>query len=350
MNLNLKELRVKVKEHRRKDARLTRRLLALCELSKKQQMGRLQDLDYQQVSLEMNISPRTLYRWHAAYLSGGEAKLRARLAPGKKAQKITGWTARLIKEMRLSYNWGAEVIAAHLRSYHGVELGKFVVHRFLKKHKLLKPFKRKSPFNKHRKVVKVDNPGAHTQMDIKHLPYILRTKQKCYVYNFVDHASRWQFKMVFESYGHTETAEFFKELIKKCPFKILRLQTDNGVEFTNKYNSHLDATKAHPLDILCEQNNIKHKLIPVGEKELNGLVERSHRMDDEQLYQTIRPKDLREFRESLKEYCQWTNQHRLRKAIKWLTPEQYIEIWTQNNLASQCKVKTVSFEPDQQAA
>ena len=41
--------------------------------------------------------------------------------------------------------------------------------------------------------------------------------------------------------GNTRNTKiFFENVIKKAPFAILSSQTDNGVEFTSKYISHLD--------------------------------------------------------------------------------------------------------------
>ena len=94
--------------------------------------------------------------------------------------------------------------------------------------------------------------------------------------------------------GHTllntkNTEDFMERLIKTTPFKIERLQTDNGIEFTFKWASkHYDDPKQHRLFKICYRESINHKLIPPGEKELQGLVERSHRQD---LFSRIVPKD-----------------------------------------------------------
>jgi transposase InsO family protein len=165
-------------------------------------------------------------------------------------------------------------------------------------------------------------------MDVKYLPYLLPNKQKCYVYNFVDHASRWQFKMVFDSYGAMQTERFMRELLRVVPFKIKRLQTDNGSEFTNIFAKKLAHAKKHILDEICEDNGIIKKLIPPGEKELNGLVERSHRQDDNQLYNTIKPTNLQEFANILKDYCEWNNEYRLRRPLGWISSNRYLKIWT----------------------
>jgi hypothetical protein len=161
-------------------------------------------------------------------------------------------------------------------------------------------------------------------MDVKYYPHRLADGSKAYVYNFKDHASRWTYKRAFLSLGAIETREFFQALLEAFPVRIWSIQTDNGSEFTNRYLSHIDAPKEHILDRLCRERGIRHRLIPPGEKELQGLVERSHREDEEELYHRIRPKTLDELNSQLREHCDWANQRRHRAAIGWRTADSYL--------------------------
>ena len=52
--------------------------------------------------------------------------------------------------------------------------------------------------------------------------------------------------------------------------------------------------KEHPLDVLGEKHNIRHQLIPSGQCELNGKVERSHRIDEEGFYRLSSYESLKE--------------------------------------------------------
>ncbi len=328
MHLKIEQLEHEIKQNRRENIRLTRRLLALLELAKVQLRRSLRDGDYRKVAAQFEVSSRTVYNWKSSYDLGGVRQLSPRKAPGRKADPIRGWRAKLIKEMRLQFNWGAEVIQAHLREHHGVKITEGKIHRFLKRSGLLKVKTRSIKPKYHTRVVKVDEPGVHTQMDVKYLPHLLPSKKKCYVYNFVDHASRWQFKMVFESYGSMETEEFMRALLRVVPFKIKRLQTDNGTEFTNTFGKNMMQRKKHILEEICEEYGIVKKLIPPGEKELNGLVERSHRQDDNQLFNSIEPKSIAEFRALLKDYCVWNNEYRLRRPLGWISANKYLKIWS----------------------
>jgi len=114
-------------------------------------------------------------------------------------------------------------------------------------------------------------------------------------------------------------------MILAAPFKIARLQTDNGVEFTNYFLSHIDNPRPHILDIVCDENGIRHRLIPPGEKELNGLVERSHRADDEEFYHRTQARSISHLNELLQQHNQFRNYQRRRKPLGWRTPNEWLE-------------------------
>lgn len=351
MELKLQVLRQEVKRFRKISPRVVKRLLALIELTKfRQKHGKVSEADYERLSTRMEISGRTLYRWESAYKRGGADALIPGKAPGRKPQAIRGHTAKKIREWRKLYNWGAEVIQAHLLHDFAINVSRHKINRYLRKKGLL--FRKKcKPRKKHTKVVQVENPGQHTQTDVKHLPHLLGNGEKCYVYNFVDHASKWSFKKAYDSYGPYETKDFISRVIAAAPFAITRLQSDNGVEFTNKYLSHADGPKIHALDALCTNKQIRHVLIPPGEKELQGLVERSHRQDDEELYHRIKPRDLEDFNKILTEHCGWRNARRRRKALGWKTSDEFlaehrekIEKWLYENGPSPFQIQT-NLEP-----
>jgi transposase InsO family protein len=325
MDLNLRVLRREVKQFRSTSVRITERLLALIEVAKRSGPGgELSELESERISVQFAISARTLRRWVAAYGQGAVEGITPRRNPGRKANHIRGFTAKKITEYRRLYHWGAEVIAAHLEHDYGVKVGRFRIHRFLKRKGLLFSPKRKQKSLSHTRVVQVAEPGKHTQTDVKYLTKLLRNETKCYVYTFIDHASRWRFKRAYDSFGPSETKDFMQRLLLVVPFVIARLQTDNGVEFTNKYISHIDKPRQHALDKLCEEMGIRHVLIPPGEKELQGLVERNHRQDDDELYHRISPHDVAALNRELDKHSRWCNSRRRRKALAWKTSNEFL--------------------------
>jgi hypothetical protein len=178
-----------------------------------------------------------------------------------------------------------------LKFYHKIFISRFKIDRYLKESGLKNEYpystikKKITNKKKHTKAVVVDTPGKHTQMDVKYQTHLLENKCKAYVYNIIDHASIWSYKKAYDRITALNTDDFVSCALEVCPFKIERLQTDNGVEFTYKWTSkNPDDPKEHPLLKLCAEKEIIHKLIPPGEKELQRLVEHSHRQDDQELF------------------------------------------------------------------
>ena len=71
--------------------------------------------------------------------------------------------------------------------------------------------------------------------------------------------------------------------MKKFPFKIECIQTDNGFEFTNRLNWQ-GTKKKTKFENKLEELGIKHKLIKPKTPSHNGKVDRSHRKDQERFY------------------------------------------------------------------
>lgn len=326
MDFKLTTLRALAKKYSYTNERTRVRFLTLIELCHRAdaQGGKLRVVDFESVGGRFGHSGRSVQRWLALYRSQGAAGLVAKKAPGRKRAGVRGQTRRLILEYRRRYGWGARVIRVHLKAWHDLDVGFYRIQKLLGDKKLLRVCRRKKR-NLHTRKVVVRVPGAHTQMDVKYYPKRLGNGTKAYVYNFKDHASRWTYKRAFSCLGAAETHEFFQAVLKHFPQKLWSIQTDNGSEFTNRYLSHIDAPKEHILDRLCREKGIRHRLIPPGEKELQGLVERSHREDDEELYHRINPSNVEELNLLLQEHCEWANQKRHRAAIGWKTANDYLK-------------------------
>ncbi len=293
------------------------------------------------LAAKLNISVRSLYRWKSEYRKFGLEGLRPIKNEGRKARELPARIKLLIKNYRKTKKWGAEIIQAYLRIEHDFDTSKFRIERYLSNSGLrdkypcttIKKQKAKKK-SKHTKVVRVFVPGEHTQMDVKYLPHTLPHNQKCYVYNFIDHASNWSYKKVYSRFSAENTERFMNSLLNVCPFKICRIQTDNGSEFTFKWMSkYSDAPREHPLMSFCRLHNISHKLVPPGEKELQGLVERSHRQDDQELYSHIEPDNLEDLERLLENYWIERNETRRFKKLNWITPDGWLDNFTASYVA-----------------
>ena len=354
MILSLEKLRKDYKTLRKEDPQVGTRLEALIEMTKieiKHDMAPLmvgKRIAISALLAAIKVSSRTLERWKGQYHWHGPAGLMANKAEGRQAEELPENIQKIIQYYREQFRWGSETIQAHLLYDHQFETSRFRIDRFIKNSGLLEKYpvttrkKKIKSERKHTKKVKVENPGSHTQMDVKYQTHLLVNREKAYVYNFVDHASNWSFKYAYAAINPSNTEDFMRRLMEECPFDIFRLQTDNGVEFTYKYTSvAFDEPKEHPLDIFCHAHGIDHKLVPPGEKELQGLVERSHRQDDQELFSRIDPNHLKEFNKLLKQYWLWRNEHRRFKKLKWKTPNQWL-----NDYVARAIVMTLMNPPE----
>src|SRR5690606_11708576 len=72
-------------------------------------------------------------------------------------------------------------------------------------------------------------------------------------------------------------------------------------------------------------NDVEHRLIPPGVKELNGKVERSHRIDEQYFYWKATDKCLDTFNVQLKEWLEYYNLKRPHGGIDFLTPIEKLQ-------------------------
>lgn len=116
-------------------------------------------------------------------------------------------------------------------------------------------------------------------------------KKRFYQYTAIDEFSRWTFRMMFDIQCEQAAFRFLDELIKAAPFKISRVKTDNGSEFTSKYLKNHDAHETlFETRLLME--GIKYYRIQPGKPWQNGKVESQHRLDQERFYDCLRMNDL----------------------------------------------------------
>ena len=187
-------------------------------------------------------------------------------------------------------------------------VGKKIAEKLTKKH--LKRYRR--PF-----------PG-YLQMDFKYVPYLIEGKQ-FYQLSCIDHHSSWR---LIRNYRHKSTfyvMKFLEELKKICPFFVMEIQTDNDAAFTDKFSSRQGVTGTHLVDAWCKSNDIIHRLIPVGVKELNGKVENTHKQDDREFFAMNAFTTYESIALSTKGYSDRWNTQRATKALSWLTPAQTLQ-------------------------
>ena len=219
---------------------------------------------------------------------------------------------------------GPERISFDLMRLFKIKCPATTVYNVLKRLKLISAVYRTKLNKRHHKRYRRPLPG-YLQMDVKYVPYRIDGKQY-YEFNTVDHCTTWRLIRLYRNITHENIVHYLQELEKACPFPIFEIQTDNGNEFTDKYRGgRLTPSGTHPLDYWCNPRGIKHRLIPIGQKELNGKVENTHKQDDREFYAKTADKSFEKMERRMRGYNERWNSLRATKALGWQTPDQCIE-------------------------
>ena len=169
-------------------------------------------------------------------------------------------------------------------------------------------------------------PGQRVQIDVKVVPSacIVGESQgeKFYQYTAIDEYSRFRYLEAFKEQSSYSSAVFVEHLLKKFPFKIECIQTDNGQEFT-KALGNAKNPKPTMFENKLKQHGIHHKLIRPYTPGHNGKVERSHRKDNEYFYATHKFYSFDDFVKQLKVYNYNYNMFPMRP-LNWKSPADYI--------------------------
>jgi len=179
---------------------------------------------------------------------------------------------------------GPERISNALDELYAISIHPSTAYAVLKRNNAISKEYRKKRTKKHTKRYRRPIPG-YLQMDFKYVPYLIGGIQY-YQLSAVDHCTSWRLIRSYRRKDEQSVMTFLRELELRCPFPIFEIQTDNDAAFTDKYTVGLGArpTGCHPMDEWCKLYGCRHKLIPIGEKELNGKVENTHKYDDEEFY------------------------------------------------------------------
>ena len=179
--------------------------------------------------------------------------------------------------------------------------------RQIRKIKVIKPKPklRKYPKSKF-KPLKGTYPGEYVEIDIKFVPMecigFHSDYNRYYQITAIDLFSRkCTLKLVNEN-SIWETSEFLYELEDKMWFKIKTIHADNGKEFCNDQ----DAPKSR-FELVLDELDINYIRTKPYSPWQNGIVERSHRIDDNIFYSRRCFKSEEEMHKSFERYATRSN-------------------------------------------
>lgn len=172
-----------------------------------------------------------------------------------------------------------------------------------------------------------DYAPGYFHMDIKYLPQMPDETERRYLFVAIDRATRWVFLRIYPDQTEASSVDFLKRLSKASPIKIVKLLTDNGSQFTDRFTSKAKVPSGnHAFDRRCVALNIEHRLIPPRTPQMNGMVERFNGRISELIKQT-RFHRAAELETTLNDYLQAYNHHIPQKALGFLSPVDSLKQW-----------------------
>jgi transposase InsO family protein len=261
------------------------------------------------------ISRQAFYKWKKRYDTDGDSGLcdRSR-APHRSPRATSKDVVSKVLYLRQTYHFGPGKIADYLKRFHQTAIARSTVHRLLIRHGLnrLPGSQKHRPLKKRWLRYEKPQPGHRVQIDVKFLERLPNTGKRLYQFTAIDDCTRVRVLKVFDACNQRTAIQFINNVRHRLPFRILTVQTDNGAEFQTQFHGHL-----HDL-------NIRHVYIRPRSPHLNGKVERSHRVDDQEFYQLLDADgitdDIHLFNEKLREWEDYYNYHRPHGALGGQTP------------------------------
>jgi transposase InsO family protein len=230
----------------------------------------------------------------------------------------------IIKAVRKSTWFSAEQIVESLEKQ--IErINKSNVSRCLKANGLNKPPEEQKERSK---LFKEYKPGF-LHVDVSYLPKI--NGIRWYLFVAIDRATRIIYFEIYENKTALNAVNFLRNCQEFYGFKIEKVLTDNGFEFTNKYCAGVKDSTVHRFDELCEELEIEHRLIKPYTPKTNGMVERVNRTIKESTIRISKYNSVEEMREDLLKFMKHYNLVRrhtsLKKEIKVKTPIEAYKFW-----------------------
>lgn len=181
-----------------------------------------------------------------------------------------------------------------------------------------KPVKRKP---KVKKYIQPTYPGERVQIDIKYVPSeCLLNGNKMYQYTAIDEYTRLRHLQIYDEANTYTSVKFMKEVIKKFPFQIKEVRTDNGLQFTNRLVGK--GEKPTLFEKYLKECGIKQDYIKPFTPKHNGKVERSHRKDAERFYKNRVFYSLEDAQKQIQRYEREYNRFPM-GPLGWNSPIEY---------------------------
>ena len=289
-------------------------------------------------AIKFGENRRTIYRWRERYDGTLESLKDKSRRPHHHPKEHTKEEINLIKRYKANNKKTGLVVLWVKLKKDGYTRSITSLYRMMIKLGIYEKTPSKRKDKNEGKYPEMTRPGEKVQIDVKYVPKKCLSKElqergeKYYQYTAIDEYSRYRYLWFTNAHDTYASTEFIERVKKVFPFKIEKVQTDNGFEFTNRlsWNAFMKDKKTM-FEKKLKELGIEHKLIKPHTPKQNGKVERSHRKDQERFYYEKVFYSLEDLRNRAKYWIKEYNNFPMRP-LGWMSPKEKLEEYM-------CKVK-----------
>ena len=273
------------------------------------------------VSEKFEVTPKTVLKW--ANSENLEDKNSAPKVPSRKYELSS---LCLIYWLYEKENLKGDEILDHFDD-NNLEMKRSTIYYYLKVWGLTK--RRKEAKKRINQQFKDYDPGF-LHIDITYWPKFNWIKY--YIFVAIDRATRLIYLEIHDNKRADTSAKFLEKALKFFPFKIEKVLTDNGKEFTldnHKWNSESNLIWA--FDLVCNTYDIDHRKTRPYTPQTNGMVEKSNDTIKSNTLKINKYDNVKEMTKDLLSFMVYYNLNRrhtsLRKELWVKTPYEALEYW-----------------------
>ena len=219
-----------------------------------------------------------------------------------------------IRALREKRGWDARKLKSSLK----LAISHMTIYRYLKGQKLVRELKKyRRPWSQDTVHMHVKNTlrVGYLQMDVKYVtPELSGLPWTCFEFAVIDIFSRYKDAVMFNQLDQEHAIKALGIMLERLPFKAVFVQTDNGLEFQERFRQ------------FCASRRLEHHHIHKHTPNENAVIERSFRTDEEEFFfrQENKPKDYDELQRRFTAWLWHYNRERPHLGINLRTPLEVI--------------------------
>ncbi len=235
-------------------------------------------LTYKELARKFGVSVATIYRWKRRDNVHDRSHARKNLL-----SSLSSIQEHIVVELRKTLGLSLDDVTEVMRRCINPELTRSSIYRAMKRCGVAKR-PQEGDLATWQRFEETTEPG-YIHMDVKYLTKL--GGKRSYVYVAIDRLTRYVYVEVLYNLESQTAADFVERFVVFFPYKVKKLITDNGFEWTDRCAGGIkdQATGTHPMDVVCNKHDIKHKLTKIRRPQTNGMVERFNRRINEAIEQ-----------------------------------------------------------------